>query len=93
VTFTLALHPKSPSPIFYLKSDDDEYQDLNFLSDEDDESEEEPHPATHWRRKEFHLRPGEEYGESLQPGQFFLFASVLEKRSKGKTKNTSLAQI
>jgi hypothetical protein len=101
VTFKLALHPKSPSPVFFLDDHADEDFDHDFSSDEESDAEVEDSdsenewslPGTHWRPKTNHLRPGEEYGKPLQCGQIVLFASVLEKRRKGTANKTPLSNI
>jgi hypothetical protein len=86
-SFRLALHPKSPSSIFYVDYDDlDDGDDDDDGSGDDNDMEDEPPLDLNWRRKKFYLRPGEQFDDEPIRGvkDLFVFGSVAQKSLKGK---------
>ncbi len=76
VSFTLALHPRSPSSIFYFLRDIHfQFQGANHSDGSSDEvdSDDEDDELPLWRRSRNELKPGMECTVPLCDGNIFLF--------------------
>jgi hypothetical protein len=72
-TFKLTLHPRSPSSVFYLHYDPEEFPGI--LGHQPHQ----PAPSPHWRHALNKLRPGEEYHALLRNGELFCFGSYVQQ--------------